>query len=106
MGNTTRPDPQTPGAVTVGNAEPLASERPATGAAAIGDPKVLVRSIVGTAIGLATVLLMLAGLLVQQNVGVNARIDDVNARIDDLQEDIRELRALIIEAIQRADPAN
>ena len=110
MGNTTRPDPQAPGAATVGDAESLASEPPATGAAAIGDPKALVRSIVGTAIGLATLLLMLAGLLVQQNAGVNARIDDtnasVNARIDDLQEDIRELRVLIIEAIQRTDPAN
>ena len=31
---------------------------------------------------------------------VNARIDDVNARIDDVQADIRELRVLIINAIQ------
>ena len=132
MGNTTPPDPQAPGAATVGDAEPLAPAGRATGAAAIGDPKALVRSIIGTAIGLATLLLMLAGLVVQQNAGVNARIDDlnasvnariddlnasvnariddlnasVNARIDDLQEDIRGLRGLIIEAIPRADPAN
>ena len=83
MGNTTPPDPQAPGAATVGDAEPLAPAPRATGAAAIGDPKALVRSIIGTAIGLATLLLMLAGLVVQQNAGVNARIDDVNARIDD-----------------------
>ena len=41
---------------------------------------------------------------------VNARIDDVvanvNARFDDLQEDIRELRALIIEALKRTEPAD
>ena len=86
-----------------------------------GDPKAIVKSIVGTGIGLATLLLMLAGLMIQQNANVNARIDDVNAnvnariddvnanvnaRIDDLQEDIRELRALIIDAIKRTDPAD
>ena len=38
--------------------------------------------------------------------GVNARIDDLNARIDDLEEDIRELRALIIDALHRPDPAD
>ena len=44
---------------------------------------------------------------------VNARIDDVNLRIDDLhariesiQTDIRELRALIIDAIKRVEPAD
>ena len=86
-----------------------------------GDAKAIVKSIVGTGIGLATLLLMLAGLMIQQNANVNARIDDVNAnvnariddvnanvnaRIDDLQEDIRELRALIIDAIKRTDPAD
>ena len=81
------------------------------------DTRAIIRSIVGTGIGLATLLLMLAGLLIQQNANVNARIDDVNAnvnariddinaRIDDLQEDIRELRALIIDAIKGADPAD
>ena len=104
---------------------PLA-ESPAPGAT--GDTKAIIKSIVGTGIGLATLLLMLAGLLIQQNANVNARIDDVNARIDDvnanvnariddvnanvntriddLQEDIRELRALIIDAIKGADPAD
>ena len=82
-----------------------------------GDTRAIIRSIVGTGIGLATLLLMLAGLLIQQNANVNARIDDVNAnvnariddvnaRIDDLQEDIRELRALIIDAIKGTDPAD
>ena len=92
-----------------------------------GDTKAIVRSIIGTGLGLATLLLMLAGLMIQQNANVNARIDDVNARIDDvnanvnariddvnanvnariddLQEDIRELRALIIDAIKGAAPA-
>ncbi len=91
------------------------SESPVPGAT--GDTKAIVKSIVGTGVGLATLLLMLAGLTIQQNANVNARIDDVNtnvnariddvnARIDDLQEDIRELRALIIDAIKGADPAD
>ena len=90
-------------------------ESPAAGAT--GDAKAIIRSIVGTGVGLATLLLMLAGLTIQQNVNVNAhiddvntnvnaRIDDVNARIDNLQEDIRELRALIIDAIKGAEPAD
>ena len=58
------------------------------GAVAAGDTRAIVRSIVGTGIGLATLLLMLIGLMVQQNAAMNARIDDlntsVNARIDDL----------------------
>lgn len=41
---------------------------------------------------------------------VNRRIDDVNARFearfDDVQADIRELRALIIDAIKNGDPAD
>ena len=40
------------------------------------------------------------------NTQLNARIDDVNARIDDVQADIRELRALIIDAIKRDEPAD
>ena len=91
------------------------SEAPAPGTT--DDTRALVRSIVGTGVGLATLLLMLAGLMIQQNANVNARIDDVNtnvnariddvnARIDDLQEDIRELRALIIDAIKGTDPAD
>ena len=73
---------------------------------ATGDTKAIIKSIVGTGIGLATLLLTLAGLLIQQNANVNARFDDVNARFDDLQEDVRELRALIIDAIKGADPAD
>ena len=91
------------------------SEAPTPGTT--DDTRAIIRSIVGTGIGLATLLLMLAGLLIQQNANVNARIDDVNAnvnariddvnaRIDDLQEDIRELRTLIIDAIKGADPAD
>ena len=41
---------------------------------------------------------------------VNRRTDDVNARFearfDDVQADIRELRALIIDAIKNGDPAD
>lgn len=107
-------------------------ETQATGMA--GDTKVIIRSIIATGIGLATLLLMLAGLMVQQNAGlndriddlnariddvntsvnarigdvnasVNARIDDVNRRMDDMQQDIRDLRTLIIDALKRTAPA-
>ena len=41
---------------------------------------------------------------------LNTRIDDMgaqlNARIDDVQEDIRELRALVIDALKHGDPAD
>ena len=41
---------------------------------------------------------------------VNRRIDDVNttmgARLDAIQADIRELRALVIDAIKRGEPAD
>ena len=51
------------------------------------ETKAIIRSIVGTGIGLATLVLMLAGLMIQQNAALNARIDDLNAnlnaRIDD-----------------------
>lgn len=92
------------------------------------DTKAIIRSIIGIGIGLATLLLMLAGLLIQQNANVNARIDDVNAnvnariddvnrriddvvvnvnaRLDDIQDDIRELRALVTEALKGAEPAD
>ena len=90
------------------------------------DTKAIIRSIIG--IGLATLLLMLAGLMIQQNANVNARIDDVNAnvnariddvnrriddvvvnvnaRIDDIQDDILELRALVTEALKGIEPAD
>ena len=81
------------------------------------DTRAVIRTIIGTGVGLATLLLMLIGLVVQQNANVNARIDDVvananarfgdlNARVDDLREDIRELRALVIEALKRTEPAD
>ena len=37
---------------------------------------------------------------------VNARIEDVSARVDDVQADIRELRGLIIDAIQPGTAAD
>ena len=99
----------------MGMSDAKVSEAPTPGTT--DDTRAIIRSTVGTGTGLATLLLMLAGLLIQQNANVNARIDDVNAnvnariddinaRIDDLQEDIRELRTLIIDAIKGADPAD
>ncbi len=99
-------------------------ETPRTQITGNGDTKAIIRSIVGTGIGLATLLLMLAGLMIQQNAAtnsriddvnariddvntnVNARIDDIHARIDDIQQDIRDLRALIIDAIKRPETAD
>ena len=118
-------------------------------AGASNDTKAIIRSIVATGIGLATLILMLAGLTIQQNAAVNtrfddantriddvnasvnarfddvhrrfddqtarfddqnasvnARFDDMNVRFDDMREDIRELRALIVEALKRTDPAD
>ncbi len=53
--------------------------------------------IIGTGIGLATLLLVLIGLMFLQNANVNARINDVQANIRDLradiQADIQDLRA-------------
>ena len=69
------------------------AESPAPGAT--GDTKAIIKSIVGTGIGLATLLLMLAGLMIQQNANVNARIDDVNARIDDVNARIDDVNARI-----------
>ena len=40
------------------------------------------------------------------NTSVNTRFNDVNSRIDDLQDQMRELRALVIDAIKGADPAD
>ncbi len=113
-----------------------ASERPdSLTAITTGEARAIMRSIVGTGIGLATLLLMLVGLVLQQNAAVNARIDDVNAnvnirfanvntrfddvnasmndrfddvnaRIDGIVSDIRELRGLVIDAVKRTDPAD
>ena len=60
-----------------------ARETPDTQAAVtVGDMRAIIRSIVGTGIGLATLLLMLIGLVLQQNAAVNTRIDDVNANVN------------------------
>ena len=64
------------------------SETPGTQAAVTaGEARAIVRSIVGTGIGLATLILMLMGLIVQQNATVNTRINDLganmNTRFDD-----------------------
>ena len=131
-----------------------AQESPTVGATRTTDEtRAIIRSIVGTGIGLATLVLMLAGLMIQQNAALNARISDVNARIgdvnanvnarfddanasvnarfddantrfddlradvaaqfarvhariDDLQASIRELRALLIDALKRTAPAD
>ena len=102
-----------------------APEPPAAGTTrTTGETQAIIRTIVGTGISLATLMLMLAGLIVQQNANTNARIDDVNtslnarfddmnarfddmnARFDDLQEDVRELRALLIDTIKRIAPAD
>ena len=47
-----------------------------------GEARAIMRSIVGTGIGLATLLPMLASLMVQQNAAVNMRIDDLNANMN------------------------
>ena len=64
---------------------------------------------------------MLVGLMFQQNANVNARIDDVNAnvnhriddlrgemnqRLDSLQADIREIRAMVAEALKGSESAD
>lgn len=85
------------------------------------------KAIIGTGIGIATLLLVPIGLMFQQNANVNARIDDVQstirnlradvqadirdlragvqADIQDLRADIRELREIVINAPQGSDPA-
>ena len=88
------------------------------------DQKWLVGSVIGTGGAIATLLLALAGLIVQQNATANARFDDVHQRFDDVhrriddvqseidelrtevRSDIRELRALVIEALKRTDPTD
>lgn len=90
-------------------------------AATTADTRALVRAIVGTGIGIAALLLTLIGLMFQQNANVNARIDDVNAnvnrriddlrgemnrRLDSLQADIREIQALVTDALKGSEPAD
>ena len=67
------------------------------------------KAIIGTVVAIGGLVLgqgfYLNARIDDVNVSVNARIDDMNARIDDVQGDIRELRALVIDAIKRAEPA-
>ncbi len=83
-----------------------------------GDPnRAILWAVIGTGVGLATLLLTLAGLFNARiddvnsriddvNASLNARIDDVNSRIDDLQDDIRELRGLVIQALNESPSAD
>ena len=86
------------------NPEPARTDRP------LADTKWVVGSVIATGGVIATLLLALAGLVIQQNASVNQRIDDMrgemNRRIDDLQEEIRELRALVIDALKPPDPVD
>lgn len=41
----------------------------------------------------------------EMNANIDTRFDAVNRRIDDLQTEMRELRALVIDALKGADPA-
>ena len=116
------PSPEPRSADAPADRSAKASTQPET--LANGGARAVVRSVVGVGIGIATLMVMLAGLQLQQNANVNTRIDDLNARFDDLsanvnarfddlnarfddlEEDIRELRALIIDALHRPDPAD
>ena len=93
-------DATLPGMASDKTPEPARTDRP------LADTKWVVGSVIATGGVLATLLLALAGL----NASVNQRIDDVrgemNRRIDDLQEEIRELRALVIDALKPPDPAD
>ena len=119
------PEPPAAGTTRTTGETQAAPEPPAAGTTrTTGETQAIIRTIVGTGISLATLMLMLAGLIVQQNAITNARIDDVNtslnarfddmnarfddmnARFDDLQEDVRELRALLIDTIKRIAPAD
>ena len=83
-----------------------------------GNPnRAILWAVIGAGVGLATLLLTLAGLFNARiddvnsriddvNASLNARIDDVNSRIDDLQDDIRELRGLVIQALNESPSAD
>ena len=70
----------------------MSDTKPPDAAVTAGDAKAIIRSIVATGIGLATLLLMLIGLVLQQNAALNTRFDDfnasVNARINDLNANV------------------
>ena len=88
------------------------------------DNRMIIATVVGTGIAMTTVIVAFVGIIAggindrinDVNTNVNNRIDDLNAsvnnrfndvnrRIDDLQDEMRELRALVIDAIKGADPA-
>ena len=99
-----------------------ADESRTDGVQRAGDPnRAIFWAVIGTGVGLATLLLALASLfngriddvnsrIDDVNASLNARIDDVNfglnARIDDLQDDIRELRGLVIQALNESPSAD
>ena len=88
------------------------------------DTKTIILSVIGTGIAMTTVIVAFVGIIAS---GINNRIDDVNAnvnnriddlndsvnnrfndvnnRIDDLQNDMREVRALLIDALKGDEPA-
>lgn len=98
------------------------------------DNRMIIATVVGTGIAMTTVIVAFVGIIAgginnridDVNANVNNRIDDVNSRIDDLntnfnnrledmstnlnrriddlQTEVRELHALVIDAIKGADP--
>ena len=80
----------------------------------MSDTRTLVVSMIGTGIAVITVVVTFMAILASGintriddlNATVNARIDDVNTRIGNVETDLRELRALVIEAIKADEPAN
>jgi len=80
----------------------------------MSDTRTLVVSMIGTGIAGVTVVVAFMAILASGintriddlNATVNARIDDVNTRIGNVETDLRELRALVIEAIKADEPPN
>ena len=90
-----------------------------TGGIQVTDTKMIVVSIVGTGLATITVIVAFTAIIAggfnarfddlnsridDLNSNVNSRIDDlnsnVNSRMDEIETDIRELRALVIDAIK------
>ena len=80
----------------------------------LGDPnRAILWAIIGVGVGLAILLVTVAGSLNARfnevNVSIddlNARLDNVNARMDNLQDDIRELRGLVVQALNESPAAD
>ncbi len=82
------------------------------------------RWIVATGVAIALLLVTLDSMMIQQNAmlmqqyaTINARIDDTNRstnerfndqnrRIDEMQTDIREIRGLLLQLLERTAPAD